>query len=212
MKLLIDKTADVVAAKAAEHPDWVLGQLLTPLTRYTVWDGPFAVDNGAFSSFDAKRFAALLDRNSEHISRCLWVAMPDVPFAGRRTLECFHRWADRLEMWPLALVLQEGIEDLDIPWDRLAAVFIGGADAFKTSKAAADCIKAANILGKRTHCGRVNTPARWRAMEEMGVETCDGTGLSRYDHMLDTVVSRAREEPHPLLAEAMAADVERLTK
>ena len=42
---------------------------------------------------------------------------------ARRTLEIFERWHGRLSGWRLALVCQDGQEDLPMPWDEIAAVF-----------------------------------------------------------------------------------------
>ena len=108
-----------------------VGQLLTPLTRYRLREPslPWAIDNGAFSSFDAKTFGALLDRESHRAERCLFVTVPDVVGSARRTLEVFERWAPRLNGWRLALACQDGQESLPIPWDEIAAVFIGGSTA-----------------------------------------------------------------------------------
>lgn len=183
MKYLIDKSPEVVRFKA-ESP-LVLGQLLTPLTRYRYWGGPFAIDNGAFSGFDAGGFARLLDRMYEHRSECLFVACPDVVASARRTLELFRmrrRWVP--QGWRVALVAQDGMEDLDVPWSEMGALFIGGGDPWKDSKAALDLVRTAKIIGIHVHVGRVNTPGRYRRFTDLGADTCDGSGVSMYDHML----------------------------
>lgn len=64
-----------------------------------------------------------------------------------RTLELFHRrrlWIP--EGWRVALVIQNGMEDLQLPWDELDAIFVGGGDPWKDSAAAADIVKTATIL------------------------------------------------------------------
>lgn len=177
----------------------VVGQLLTPLTRYRLHDPsrPWAIDNGGYGSQDPAGLASLLQREAERRSSCLFVSVPDVVMNGRRTLELFERFENNpmLAGWPKALVLQNGVEDLDIPWRDVSAVFVGGDDAFKESAAVADCLKAARWLGIHTHVGRVNTSSRlnrlasyWPladtlGMSEHGIDTIDGTGLSRYSHM-----------------------------
>jgi len=82
--------------------------------------------------------------------------------------------------WPLAFVAQDGIEDLAIPWRDLQAIFLGGTTEWKLSQSAVDVIRTAKILGKHTHVGRVNTRGRWKHFEQLGVDTCDGTGFSRF--------------------------------
>ncbi|XAI96947.1 hypothetical protein [Synechococcus phage Ssp-JY42] len=177
-----------------------VGQLLTPLTRYNLRDPtrPWAMDNGGFKEVDVPGLLSLLAREARNKASCLFVAVPDVVGCARRTLEVFERWKDRpeLEGWPLALVLQDGQEDLDIPWDDLDAVFVGGSTRWKLSEHVGHIVKAAKVLGKRTHAGRVNDPARWQHFEDMKVDTADGTGLARYTHMREAI---ARRSPTPTL-------------
>lgn len=180
MVVLMDSTkaaADELAEGGVE-----IGQLLTPLTRYRRWSDTWAIDNGAFSEFNEDAFLALLEREKTQKADCLFVAVPDVVGSARRTLEVFHIYKPKLVGWSLALVLQDGIEDLDIPWHALAAVFVGGSTEFKRSAAAMHCVKAAKILGKWVHVGRVNTAER-RGYWERIADSCDGSGLARYSHM-----------------------------
>lgn len=176
-------------------------QLLTPLTRYRLQrqDAPFAIDNGAFSCFDKKAYLALLEREKDRKSQCIFVTVPDViavdptsgfPIgSGRRTLEVFHHWCDRPELagWSLALVVQDGSEDFDIPWNKINAIFVGGSNKFKISIHSAHIIKAAQALDKWVHVGRVNDPKRMEWCLEMGVDSVDGTGISRYTWMRERI-------------------------
>lgn len=192
MKLLVDCSMGS-GTRIAAAP-LIGGQLLTPLTRYSRWSETWAVDNGAFSGFDPKKFAALLARQSD-LSGCLWVVAPDVVGSARRTLELFWRrrtWIPK--RFPVALAAQDGIEDLDLPWDQFRCLFIGGSTDFKYSKTVRDLIVVAKILGKLVHAGRVNTPGRWDYFESLGVDTCDGSGLSRYDHMSEKIIA-AKQAP-----------------
>lgn len=172
-----------------------VGQLLTPLTRYKLRDPtrPWAMDNGGFNEVDVPGFVSLLAREAHHKAHCLFVAVPDVVGCARRTLEVFAHWKDKPELagWKLALVCQDGQENLPVPWDDIDAVFIGGSTGWKLSAHVRHIIKAAKVLGKHTHAGRVNDPARFQHFEEMGVDTCDGTGLARYTHMREAVAKRA---------------------
>lgn len=195
MQFLIDKSPHEVERKAVSP--LVCGQLLSPLTRHATWPGTFAVDNGAFSGFDAGKFTRLLARNWDNRERCLFVTCPDIVGNGRRTLEV---WRDRdrwLRGWPKALVAQNGIEDLDVPWGEFECLFIGGGDPWKDSAAALDLVRTAKILGIHVHVGRVNTPKRFDRFADIGADTCDGTGVSQYDHMLDAI--ERRPEPQPVL-------------
>jgi hypothetical protein len=183
-------------------------QLLTPLTRRKPQqpDKSFAIDNGAFSYFDAKAFKSLLARNYERRHLCKFVAVPDVVASARRTLEVFDYWHDEpcLRHWPLALVLQDGQEDLPICWNLIEAVFVGGSTKWKLSSHAAACVKAAKAMGKYVHAGRVNEPARFEYFEKLGADSIDGTGLAQYTHMREKIW-KAYHAPQLLPREDAAA-------
>lgn len=188
---MLDTSHDLTEAQA--ELGCGVEQLLTPLTRFTRQhpNARFAIDNGAFARFDANAFLSLLEREKDAKTLCRFVACPDVVGSARRTLECFGHWRYKLSGWPLALVAQDGQEDMDIPWEGIAAVFIGGSTSWKLSKAAADVVKAAKVIGKWVHAGRVNTPARFEYFEELGADSIDGTGLSRFTWMRTRIHEKA---------------------
>lgn len=164
-------------------------QLRTPLTRNAIAGCPYALDNGCFSGKLPKAWGRMLDE--AHKVRPLWVTLPDVVGDARRTLELFDHFEHEAHGLPKALVLQDGIGELPIPWDRIDAVFVGGSDAFKVSREAFAAARAARMLGKFVHVGRVNTAAR--ARDWLGLaDSIDGSGISRYDHMLRDVLSAIR--------------------
>lgn len=170
-----------------------VGQLLTPLTRYRLRDAdrPWAIDNGGFKRLDIDAFNALLARESHHKDKCLFVTAPDIVGSAQRTLELFERWLPRLDGWPVALVCQDGQESLPIPWDDIAAVFIGGSTNWKCSPHVEQIIRTAKLFDKFVHAGRVNDPQRWLHFERLEVDSCDGTGLARYSHMRGAIARRA---------------------
>lgn len=180
MRFLIDSNPSQVRNLAEELPDYVAGQLIVPAHTRTNWGGTFALDNSAFTSFDAGRFESLQARQQPHKNRCLFVTCPDVVGNMRRTLELWRhrdRFANGFE---LSLVLQNGAEDCDIPWGETQAVFIGGVDPWKESRACRDLIQTAKMLGLHVHCGRVNQIKRFEYMSHLGVDTCDGSGVARF--------------------------------
>lgn len=173
-----------------------VGQLLTPLTRYRLREPsrPWAIDNGAFSGFDSKAFESLLARESHHRKNCLFVSAPDIVGSAMRTLELFEHWKPKLNGWPLAIVCQDGQEHQPIPWSDIAAVFIGGSTVFKCSAHVEHIIKAAKILNKWVHVGRVNDPIRWKHFENLGADSADGTGIARYTHMRRNIANRHQQD------------------
>ena len=64
-------------------------------------------------------------------------------------------------------------------------------------------IKTAKILGKQVHVGRVNTYKRYRRFSVLGCDTCVGSGVSRYDNMLQNILNGLRAEncSYPLFEE-----------
>lgn len=203
MKFLIDKSATEVQRKMSLHPSLVRGQLCTPLTGYKNWGGEFALDNGAFSGLDREAWFRLLEKHLPHLQKCLFVTIPDVVGNARRTTELYflitkdqrtHPYTDR---W--AFVMQDGHEDMHIDWLSIRWLFIGGTDRFKDSAAAYDIAKTAKALAIPVHVGRVNTLRRYESFAELGCDTCDGSGVAMYDHMLDKIAAGLRKEPEPTL-------------
>lgn len=93
----------------------------------------------------------------------------------------------------IALVLQDGIGNFSIDWSKVDAVFVGGSDAFKISDEAISACKVAKMLGKWVHVGRVNTVERVRNWIGLA-DSIDGSGISKYDYMLEAVLNEIRGE------------------
>ena len=164
-------------------------QLVTPLTGFLRQKehDEFAIDNGAFAGFKRDKFLSILAREHEASHLCRFVVVPDVVGDARRTLEAFDYWKYKLSGWPLALAAQDGIDKLPIPWKQIKAIFIGGTTEFKIGEKAKAVIRAGQTMGKYVHVGRVNTPGRFEYFESLGVDSIDGTGLSRYTHMREKI-------------------------
>lgn len=193
MKIMLDVSpAKLVAYRARYRADF--WQLRTPLTRYARAEGiPYGLDNGCFQRFERAAWERLLDDADN--DRPVFVTLPDVVGDAQRTAELFEAFWSRTQELPRALVLQDGIERVQIPWSDIVAVFIGGSDRFKTSPEAFAAAKAAKMLGKWVHVGRVNTAGRVNAW--LGIaDSCDGSGVAMYDHMLEDVLA-AVSGTHP---------------
>ena len=196
MKFLLDVTPSGMSkVPKATKERLVLGQLHTPITRHNDCGMPFGIDNGAFSHFNGPYFQSCLKKHSLYKDRCIFVAMPDVVGNARRTLELWKYRDDFIGGWPMALVMQDGIEDFDIPWDELSTIFIGGMDPWKDSEAVVDIIKTAKILGKHIHVGRVNTTQRFIHFEDLGADTCDGSAVSKvFSQKLEMIMRNLPKE------------------
>lgn len=190
MIALLDNGQDL--DQCAKEIGGPVGQLLTPLTRYRLRNPalPWAIDNGGFAELDIDGLKSLMEREAHHKDKCLFVSAPDVVGSGRRTLELFPYFKPMFEGWKVALVCQDGQEDLPMPWGEIDAIFIGGTTSWKCSPFAEHLIRAARALGKWVHVGRVNTPLRWEHFAKLGAHSGDGTGIGRYTHMREAIANR----------------------
>lgn len=190
---MLDCSPAKIAQYRARYGD-VIWQLRTPLTNYARAQGvPYGLDNGCFKTFDRPAWERLLDQADK--DRPIFCCLPDIVGDAQRTAELFDHFWTRTQELPRALVLQDGIERTAIRWDQLVAVFVGGSDRFKYSAEAMAAAKTAKMLGKWVHVGRVNTAARVRNWLGLA-DSIDGSGMSRFDHMLEDVLAAISGE-HP---------------
>lgn len=173
------------------HPN--LGRLVQPRhlssVHLTAAAGiPWAADNDCFQGLDAPAFSAMCDTIRE-LPGCLFVTVPDSVADARTTARMFEIWAPALERraLPVALVLQDGLEELpawlDRTWHRLDAVFVGGSTEWKLSATAAAIARDARSRGLWVHWGRVNTERRIRHIAGTGAaDSFDGTKWCRFRH------------------------------
>lgn len=171
------------AAIADDLAAGTIGLLRTPDNGYRL-DGVavWAMDNGCFTdSYPGdEAYLALLNSLDEHKERCLFVAVPDVVGDGAATLAKFPtmaawiRWAG----WPVALVGQDGMEDVGLPWDDFDWLFVGGSTEWKLGRGAIDLIRQAQANGKSVHVGRVNSARRFARFASLDCDTADGTKLA----------------------------------
>lgn len=171
--------ADVVAVMQAG----VLGYIDTPAQRNIRPDGvTWCADNGAFSDkFDERTWWRFLNKHAHDAATCLFATAPDVVGDAVATLERSRPWLPRIRElgYPAALVAQDGLENLPVPWDEFDVLFIGGSTEWKLGAAARELVAEAKRRGKWVHMGRVNSEKRWRYADAIGVDSCDGTILTR---------------------------------
>ena len=184
MKIMLDCSPGKIReySDKYKHDFW---QLRTPLTNYALSGKPYGLDNGCFSRFPEKQWLNLLKKAEE--DKPVFVCLPDLVGDARRTLDLFNIFKPITAGLPRALVLQDGIGQFEIPWNDIDAVFVGGTDEFKISNECINACKVAKMLGKWVHIGRVNTSSRVKNWLELG-DSLDGSGISKYDHMLEDVL------------------------
>ena len=193
MKILLDcSPAKILEYRLRYGVDF--WQLRTPLTGYKrCKEVPYALDNGCFARFEEAAWMRLVEEAYDDPP--LFLTLPDIVGDAQRTVELFDAFWHKVNGVPLALVLQDGVERATIPWCKLHTIFIGGTDAFKISPAAFAAARAAKMLGKWVHVGLVNTAKRVRDWVGLA-DSIDGSGISRFDHMLEDVMAQIADE-HP---------------
>lgn len=185
MKIMLDCSPEKIKSHCEKY-NYNFGQLRTPLTAYALSGQVYGLDNGCFSKFDKKTWLRLVE-DAKQNEYPKFVCAPDIVGDARRTLELFDQFYDVIKPLPVALVLQDGIGNFAIDWNRVDAVFVGGSDAFKISSEAINACKVAKMLGKWVHVGRVNTAQRinnWMGL----ADSIDGSGISRFDSRLEEVL------------------------
>lgn len=189
MKIMLDCSPRKIKEYRKRY-DVDFWQLRTPLTRYALSGFPYGLDNGCFSNFREKVWLKLIEE--AELARPVFVCLPDVVGNATRTLDLFDQFESITNGLPRALVLQDGIGCHRLDWNKISAVFVGGSDEFKGSREAMDACKTAKMLGKWVHVGRVNTAARVTQWINLA-DSIDGSGISRYDHMLENVLAAINE-------------------
>lgn len=157
-----------------------LGQMVTPNEgRRPLQHVPYGGDNGCFSTryVGDRRWLAWLD--SLPRTGCLFATAPDQVADAEATLVRSIPWLPVIASlgFPPALVAQDGLEHLDIPWNSFSVLFLGGTTTWKLGHAAAHLVREAHRRGKTVHMGRVNSARRWHYARALGCSSVDGTFL-----------------------------------
>jgi len=142
----------------------------------------WAADTGCFRAperFSWPGYVTWLRRQA-YPERCLFATAPDVVGQARATLEAARSPLAALRAlgYRAALVAQDGLEGLSVPWEAFDCLFVGGTTSWKLSEAAYRLVGEAKARGKWTHLGRVNSLRRLRAARVSGYDSADGTQLS----------------------------------
>lgn len=160
-----------------------IGQLCQPGgDRSPEPEAVWAADNGCFNErtyVGDDAWFAWLQSHTDHVDRCLFATAPDVIGDAAATLTRSAPWLPRIRAlgYKAALVAQDGLEHLDVPWDTFDVLFIGGSTGWKMSPAAFALATQARDHGKGVHVGRVNSQRRYAAWMHHA-DSCDGTFLA----------------------------------
>lgn len=159
---------------------------------------PMAADNGAFSGLDVDAFESML-RSYSGIA-LEWVVAPDVVADNAATETLWPGWATKIEAagFRPAFVLQDGATVATVRKIDPPAVFVGGSTDWKLGPEARAIVKWAKGRGLPAHMGRVNTQKRIRYAIEIGCDSADGSGFSKWpDARIPKAVRWIRKELQP---------------
>lgn len=148
---------------------------------------PWAADNDAYAFWSRKQaynpapLLRALPRWTPFKDTCLFVVAPDILTNAKATLEVFWYWQPIIKAYgfPVAFVVQDGIEAYPPPWEYLDALFIGGTNKTKYSRHVAELVKEAKGRGKYVHVGRINSVHAIRYCQLIGADSFDGTNFTR---------------------------------
>ena len=146
----------------------------------------WAADNDCFNGFDEPAYVKMLERWRGVQPGPWWISVPDVVADAAATMQRFEEWEPKIHAmgFPVALVAQDGLESMVVPWSRFEALFIGGSTEFKLSDDVRALCAEAKMRGKLVHMGRVNTLRRMETAARWGVDSIDGSGFSRWKKLI----------------------------
>ncbi len=173
--------------------------LISRTGRWRTEGFPYALDNGAWSdfqagrSFDEDNFERLLERLGAGAD---FVVLPDIVAGGLQSLELSVRWLNRsLSLCSLALIpVQDGMEPCDLAplVSPSVGIFLGGSTEWKLQRMA-DWGRFCAERRVYYHIGRVNTLRRIRQAVAAGATSIDGSSASRYAVTLSPLDFAARQ-------------------
>jgi len=176
-----------------------VGVLVVPAARnrpetLQLQPGKWAMDNGAYSGFEAAAFVQMLE-DFHGAPGCRFVAAPDVVADAHATLARWPFWSRVIRGvgFGPALVAQDGMTPADIPWSEVTAVFIGGSTEWKWGPIARGIIGCAKARGVWVHMGRASTRKALFEAARLGVDSFDGSAFSRWRDRMDEGVRWAAD-------------------
>lgn len=158
-----------------------LGCITTPKQGNRLPAGvPLAADNGCYGKGYPGDDAWVAWLGTLPAPAVRFATAPDVVADAAATLDRSGPWLEEIRAagLPPALVAQDGLEDLRVPWSQFDVLFLGGSTGWKLGAAARELTAEAVARGKAVHMGRVNTWRRLRYAAQIGCSSVDGTLLA----------------------------------
>jgi hypothetical protein len=183
-----------------------IGHLFSPGAQRGPWPWfPYALDNGAFAAWDQREniwredawdveaWRKMIRWAQSQAQHPRWAIVPDWIGSGERTIERWYQFEDEVP-FAKALAVQDGMsvaQARDIGPD---VICIGGTTEWKWAT-----VEMWAKSFPRVHVLRVNSPQKLAYLDQLGVESCDGTGWNRGDRTQTKGLELwARQNPTPV--------------
>jgi len=151
---------------------------------------PYAIDNGAWSAWNAKPVRRPLLDLRAFIGVVIalgagadWVVAPDIVCGGMDSFRLSLKWLPWcLTHAPRALLaVQDGMtsDDIEPHLSSRVGIFVGGGDEFK-ERSVGRWAALARAHGTICHVGRVNTQRRIAICAAAGATSIDGTSATQF--------------------------------
>ncbi len=155
--------------------------LITPQRR-TDTEMKYAIDNGAWANGGNCNLDAFSDTLNRYGYGADWAIAPDVVCGGMESLALSVEWAPHVRQFcPVYLAVQNGMRTADIePYTHLFDGIAVGGDTQWKEQTTPQWAEFARRHQVKVHVLRVNTLARLRLAYHCGVDSVDGSGVTKF--------------------------------
>jgi hypothetical protein len=183
-----------------------IGHLFSPGAQRGPWPWfPYALDNGAFAAWDQREniwredawdvdaWRKMIRWAQAQVQRPRWAIVPDWIGSGECTIERWYQFEDEVP-FPKALAVQDGMSVAQARDIKPDVICVGGTTEWKWAT-----VEMWAKSFPRVHVLRVNSPQKLAYLDQLGVESCDGTGWNRGDRTQTRGLELwARQNPTPV--------------
>jgi hypothetical protein len=166
---------------------------------------PYALDNGAFSAWDqddnvwredlwdVEAWRKMIRWAQAQAQQPRWAIVPDWIGSGERTIDRWYQFEKEVP-FEKALAVQDGMSVAQARDINPDVICVGGTTEWKWAT-----VEMWAKSFPRVHVLRVNSPQKLAYLDQLGIESCDGTGWNRGDRTQTRGLELwARQNPTPV--------------
>jgi hypothetical protein len=183
-----------------------IGHLFSPGAQRGPWPWfPYALDNGAFAAWDQREniwreddwdveaWRKMIRWAQAQAQHPRWAIVPDWIGSGERTIERWYQFEKEVP-FAKALAVQDRMSVAQARDINPDVICVGGTTEWKWAT-----VEMWAKSFPRVHVLRVNSPQKLAYLDQLGVESCDGTGWNRGDRTQTRGLELwARQNPTPV--------------